>query len=852
MTRSKTNLKVGFLNVGSLGTDHENFIDALQRHSFDVMALNETWLRPGEDGRAPVVPGYRLRHKPRPPSVRGGRGGGVGFYLRRGLSAQNSETLIDLICSDLPANYTTVEAFRAINGHSIIRTEFEVTCDKFVPIVVTYRPLKNISKDKFSSDLSLMSWQDTLPQGSVNDMVHSFNSQILALYNVHAPIKTRTIREPSYPWITDIIKLMMKLRDRALAAYRKNKTNSKKNYYKQLKILVANSLHSEKAAYFRYNINNKIKDPKRLWKNLRTSIISKNHKQELPPHFADPDAINSTFLSIPGNLTTNMSVLTYFEFHRFGSACFKIEPVVSTDIVRVFHKLKSNAEGYDHITLSMLLLTLPNSLEAITAIVNCSIATSTFPDLWKIAVVRPIPKKNDPVDVRDLRPISVLPCLSKVLEKVICQQLTHYLETNDILPSFQSGFRKHRSTATALLDVTDNILAAQDKGMCTLLVLLDFSRAFDSINVPLLLSKLNYFGFDNAAVRWFDSYLTNRKQLVELKLGDGRTKSSVLAPLKRGVPQGSILGPVLFNLYCADITDCFQKSSYHMYADDVQLYISFNVKDHKRAVKDLNDDLDRISVWSERNGLFLNPSKTKYMVFGAQKQIEKLPPSLNIMLLGKPIDRVDEARNLGLLIDRHLRYEKHVAESVRNCFYRLRVLYKIRPFLSEELREQLVEALVLSKLNYGDMVYGPRLLARTGKLIQRVQNACARFCYSIPFRTHVTPFLNNRSVLKMRARRKYHLACLLFGVIKYRVPPYLYEKLSWLTARRQCSQQLSIHPHKTAAFKGTFRYAAAKVWNDLPPPIRDLNTVDTFRRCLKQFLVVEQQTMDIIANASAT
>lgn len=261
--------------------------------------------------------------------------------------------------------------------------------------------------------------------------------------------------------------------------------------------------------------------------------------------------------------------------------------------------------------------------------------------------------------------------------------------------------------------MTDNILSAQDKGLCTLLVLLDFSRAFDCINIDLFLSKLNYYGFDQNTIHWFQSYLTNRRQRVEIQLSDGSSLVSSLTSVYRGVPQGSILGPIIFILYCADIINSLKRCRYHIYADDVQVYISFKPSDYDIAISDLNDDLDRIACWAEENGLVLNPTKTKYMLFGSKNQISAVPATLSVTLLGESVSRVSEARNLGLNMDAGLRYESHVAESVRTCFYRLKVLYKIRRYLSEELRIQLAESLVLSNLNYADVVIGPRLLART-------------------------------------------------------------------------------------------------------------------------------------------
>jgi hypothetical protein len=334
---------------------------------------------------------------------------------------------------------------------------------------------------------------------------------------------------------------------------------------------VTKALYYEKVAYFKYNINNEIKNPNQLWKNLKSTLLPKN-EPDLPFYFNDPNAINRHFLCLPCTAQTSISQLTHFEFLRFNKSVFRLEPVTSEKIITIIRGLKSNAMGCDGISLDMILMTLPNTLDIITKLVNTSLLTSSFPDAWKQAIVRPLPKVTNPTQLKDLRPVSLLPCLSKVIEKVVCLQVTEYIEKNNILPDVQSGFRKGRSTVTALLDVTDHMLCAQDQGMCTILVLLDFSRAFDCIDTKLLLSKLSYYGFDCSAIKWFDSYLANRSQHVKLTLSDGSSLISESMKLSRGVPQGSILGPILFILYSADITTHIKQCKYHIYADDVQVY----------------------------------------------------------------------------------------------------------------------------------------------------------------------------------------------------------------------------------------------------------------------------------------
>ncbi|KAG7300469.1 hypothetical protein JYU34_016097 [Plutella xylostella] len=495
----------------------------------------------------------------------------------------------------------------------------------------------------------------------------------------------------------------------------------------------------------------------------------------------------------------------------------------------------------------MIVLTLPRTLDTITFIINYSISSFTFPELWKIALVKPIPKTTCPSTYNQLRSISLLACLSKVLEKTVSYQMTQYIEDNGILPSVQSGFRKLHSTSTALLDVVDNIIASQDKGKGTILTLLDFSRAFDTISVPRLLAKLSYYGFDADTVKWFYHYLNQRSQIVKLSKSNGKTHTSLSYPVTRGVPQGSILGPLLFALYAADVVECIKNCQFHIYADDLQIYLSCSPDGTANVVNKINEDLNMIVEWSKKNSLLLNPTKSKFMVIGSRKQVQGINAmNPDIKVAGESIEKVTEARNLGICFDSNLRFEKHILCLVSSCFYRLKVLYRIRPYIKTEVRIKLCESLVLSKLNYADTVYGPCLYAKTQRLLQRVQNACTRFCYDIPPRTHVTPYINKSNMLKIASRRYLHFACLLFGIVHRHIPEYLYNKLRWSRDfnmhRTRASSYLLLTPqHKTAIFKASFSFNATSCWNRLDPSLRNLKSVTSFRSKLKQILIFKQK-----------
>ncbi|CAG4982095.1 unnamed protein product [Colias eurytheme] len=516
------------------------------------------------------------------------------------------------------------------------------------------------------------------------------------------------------------------------------------------------------------------------------------------------------------------------------------------EVRKIINGISTNAAGHDTLTIEMIRMTLSVTLPIITSMINMSISEGIFPDCWKVAKITPLPKKDNVNDFKDLRAISILPVISKIIERIVCNQLTKFIEKENVLPLVQSGFRKGHGTATALAQVTDDIISNSDEGNGSLLVLLDFTRAFDCIDVEMMVAKLKFYGVSSKACKWFRSYLMYRKQYVVVQNGNC-TERSTDRTLSRGCPQGSILSPLLFSIYTADLVKKIKHGKVHLYADDTQIYYPINTIDPKCLELQVNNDLEIVNLWAKRNALLLNLSKTKFMILGTKTQCQKIKKqNLKIGLGNIQIARVDSARNLGVLLDEELRYEEHINLLVRNAFYKLKAFYQFREHLTENIRVTLTEALVLSAFNYCDTVYGPRLYGKTERAIQRVQNACARFCFGIPKREHITPYLNKKCILKMKGRRELHLAGLVFKVIKTGKPVYLYEKLSWakdshaLNTRSKADNKLIIPKHKTKGFRGGFKYSATKIWNDLPPPLRLDMAYITFKKKLKIFLFQKQ------------
>ena len=285
---------------------------------------------------------------------------------------------------------------------------------------------------------------------------------------------------------------------------------------------------------------------------------------------------------------------------------FSFSHITPLDIEKSVYKLKSNAVGCDNISVRFIKLIMPFILMPLTHIINHSISSSCFPSQWKQASVTPIPKKAQASEPKYFRPISILPCLSKVCENIISDQIFSFLHYHALLSPCQSGFRPNHSCTTAMVKILDDIRIPFDNNHITILCLLDFTKAFDTVDHLILCQKLkNLFCFSNSAVNLINSYLTNRSQLVNVL---GRLSQRKHVPC--GVPQGSILGPLLFSLFINDIFQVCKYSTMHGYADDLQIYLSGPVAEIDNLCKLMNIDLLAINSWAVKNKLGLNSLKS--------------------------------------------------------------------------------------------------------------------------------------------------------------------------------------------------------------------------------------------------
>ena len=328
-------------------------------------------------------------------------------------------------------------------------------------------------------------------------------------------------------------------------------------------------------------------------------------------------------------------------------------------------------------------------------IINKSFKEGVFPEQLKTAGVVPIHKEGSKTDVSNFRPISLLKTFSKIFEKVMHVRILSFLESNNSLYEMQYGFRPGRSCEHALLNAQNDILSSLSRHQISLLLLIDFSKAFDMVDHSVLLTKLDHYGIRGSALQWIKSYLINRKQHVTV---NGTKSTSNI--MNYGVPQGSILGPLLFIIYINDIPEIAQYAKFILYADDANIIISAN------TIEEVHDQLleliNNLLYWVNCNGLALNLKKTKYMIFSKSKT--DLPSPL--IISNTLIERKEEARFLGVIIDESLNWTRHIRTVISKMARYIGLMYKIKKLLPLSARLQIYHSLVQSHINFCILVWG--------------------------------------------------------------------------------------------------------------------------------------------------
>ena len=760
---------------------------------------------------------------------------------------------LDLLMA--PSEFSAISDVKGsgfISDHKIISCVVDFpSLDTPIQKVVTFRQYHKLNIDKFRSDLLTIPFVSS-PSDDIDLLHEQYMSGLSSLLDIHAPVKTKQLIKPAPSWITDEYRIAKCMRRQFERAWRRDKSPENRSHLRRQINRCNHILNRNKGCFYHDLVSENCGDSKRLWHALNRTLSRSN--STVLPSFDDEKSLANRFGSF--FIDKIKKIRDTFKYTQSQVLHPDKEPptfcsfqaVTETEVLKFIKESPSKTCSLDPCPTHIVKQCIDILLPSLTKLVNLSLKNGIFPNPFKQAIVTPLLKKStlSKEDLKSYRPVSGLSFLSKLVERIVAAQIRSHMDSHDLGNTFQSAYKVGHSTETALLCIKNEIHLSLSKGMPTTLVLLDLSAAFDTIDHDTLLSCLSSrFGFAGSALKWFRSYLQDRFQSV--KIG---SSLSNLFKLKFGVPQGSVLGPLLFSLYTTPLSQVIRKYTgvrYHFYADDTQLFIHLSPDDSLKSFDHLKSCLNDIQVWMSENKLKLNPDKTEFIVFGAKDRHKWLSDSLPVNILGNCLSPADVVRNLGVLFDAKFCFTNHVNSVIKSCFISLRDLHRIRRFLSVDTSVVIANALVSNRLDYCNSLFRS-LSSRNATRLQYVQNAFAQFVTGASKYTHITSTLRTLHWLPVRQRIIFKTLVLVYKYLTTGQPkyfaPYLPLYKSAVNTRHSNPKNLfllvpsycpSIHKSKVH-FNNSFSYDAPKLWNDLPYDIRSAPNLSSFKSRLKTYL----------------
>ena len=742
-----------------------------------------------------------------------------------------------------------------------------VTCMLSLPVAkeetgteVNVRDLQNVDRDMLREMVLQSDLCDDLPT-TLEDCVDLYNETLRNILDETAPLETKTLKPKTQPrWMrtpecTRVRRLRRKAERRWYAVRRKSDDVHKlKLHYHNWKIsskVASKTLCRARISHYQQRLVALKGKPRETFQVINGLLDSGKGSSTLPSKdnlslavdFNNffKEKVTKIYTDIEAEDLSPPSKSTAPEPPRQCSFnCFR--PVSDEELLKTVKQMNSKQCPTDPMPTSMVKDTLLELLPSLSQIVNESLKSGIFPSQFKEAVIRPAFKGKglDPESLGSYRPISNLCFVSKVVEKCVANQLVDYLENNELLASKQSAYRRYHSCETATLKIMNDILLITDRKSKVILVLLDLSAAFDTVQHKKLLMKLERnYGIGGSVLQWFKSYLESRSTSVQLQ--DQRSSS---IEVDIGVPQGSILGPLLFIMYTKELQEIasLYGLGVHMFADDTQLYIEFDEESKDKIIEDIQKCFQHIRWWMKDNHLKLNAGKTEVLILNNKS--DKIPNPAAIALDPDEcaVEPSTSVRNLGIWFDSTSSMSAHVSKVIQSCYYQLTNLWRIRKRLTKELRVQLVHSLIHSRLDYGNAhLYG--LKQRDLQRLQKVQNCATRFVFGSRGRSGVSKLRKQLHFLPIEQRIVFKICLLAFKCLRGLAPPYLAEQISFRKLkprqlRLDADRTLLEKPFKTKyrSTESAFSVCAPKLWNSLPREIRETENLELFKTSLKTHL----------------
>ena len=767
----------------------------------------------------------------------------------------NSASLIDNIFANISDN-------ESISGN--IMTQITDHFPQFLIVKHTGISYKNLSY--YQHDFSNLNEENLLNDFAhldfsylndsnldVNAKFNRFLSSLDEVVKTHAPLKKLTKRDIKFrnkPWINRKIQKMMRIRDKLLKRLQNSNDPSLRDLYKKFRNRVANSLKASKASYFYDYFQKNSNNMKQLWSGIKSvidvrkssniNVISKL-KDSNGNTTSDPAVIanifNKFFVNVSHDITKNIPRSNKSPLSLMGSRVgnsFFTAPTVPTEISDIISLLKSGKSlGPNSIPMKILKSLSPLISSPLSQIINESFQSGIFPDKMKLAKVTPFFKKGCVLTASNYRPISLLSVFSKITEKAMHERLYKFLEKHEILYSLQCGFRANHSINHALVSLTEAIKNSLDNKKFGCGIFIDLPKAFDTVNHEILLTKLEHYGIRGTVLDWFKSYLSDRIQYVSVN----GSNSSYLS-ITCGVPQGSVLGPLLFLIYINDLPLSSSKLTFYLFADDTNIYCeSDNLYQLQRTV---NKELRKVKLWLDVNKLSLNIDKTNFIIFKSPHHPSS--DTVSIKIGNCPIKQTRYVKFLGVLLDENLSWKYHLTELSKKLAPTCGMFFKVRHFLPINVLICLYNSLFSPFLQYGILVWGltyETYIKPVFLLQKRVIRAISFQNYAAPS----SPIFSDLKILKLHDLFQLKLLSFVYECVNKISPTNFHTFFDTLASVHQYGTRQATKNDIFLIQKNTLqyglrsvRYCGAKCWNDIPVDIKRSPSVKSFRLKLKAFL----------------
>ena len=719
----------------------------------------------------------------------------------------------------------------SISDHDGVYVILNVRKPRYHPRYKYIRDEKSFNQDQFISEAVDLPFHLVYAFDDPDDQLDTFNKILLDHIEHHAPMKRIKVTRPPAPWMQNgqIRNLQSITNELRHQAHLTGDDETWKSFRQHRNMLKQNIRKAKKMFYQRILNQNK---PKEIWKVVN-GVLNPTPK----PFNLSLDVINKHFAQT-AERTLKTEARPFHEIHSYINELqttingneFSLRPVTYGEIKRELQKLRNDVStGSDGIPTRYIKLIVDAICSPLTHVINSYISENRYPPIWKLSRVVPIPKVKNPADICEYRPISIQTALSKIFEKLVLNQMLEFIESNHLYKDTMTGFRKGYNTNIALMKFRDDILKSMSCGEVTLAVLIDFSKAFDTISHETFVKKLHTFGFSNDFIKWVFSYLTQRRQYVQTD-----DKRSNICQTNYGVPQGSILGPVFFNLYASDLQDSIDGINSIQYADDTTVYISCKPHNLQETITKVSTELNNLRTWSTENSLTANAGKTKAMLFSS-KRMENCHDLNNVechVTFGdRTLDKVSHTKLLGITFDQHLQWNDHIKKTISSVYGKLAVIRKLKHFVDFKTRKMIAQSLLLSHIDFGDMIYAPLTKQNEAKL-HRLQLAIASFVIGKYASIHDILKLN---WLPVRERRCFNYLKCTHKAIHDPTWPNI-NKLEVRTHQRSLRNNNTIEI-KHSNIKGTFQQQSSHIFNSLPQSIRNTVSFNEFCNKSRRYLM---------------